>query len=116
MSFIQLAGGPRIEIPGGKPVSCPLVAGNVPHCAPDRAAFIVQGKAWAKGGSTANFRAIEAHGATVKVTHNRRKTASAVEITGAGPVVFEAKAYASNAEAKRFRWESGKFSVITTTP
>ena len=116
MSFIQLAGGPRIEIPGGKPVSCPLVAGNVPHCAPDRAAFIVQGKAHEKGGSTSNFRVLQAHSATVKVTHNRRKTASAVEITGSGPVVFEAKAYASNAEFKRFRWESGKFTVITTAP
>ena len=114
MSFIQLAGGPRIEISGGKPVSCPLVAGNVPHCAADRAAFIVQGKG--QGGSVANFRVIEAHSATVKVTHNRRKTASAVEITGSGPVVFEAKAYASNAEVKRFRWEAGKFTVITITP
>jgi len=114
MSFIQLAGGPRVEIPGGKPVSCPLVAGNVPHCAPDRAAFIVQGKG--QGGSVANFRVVEAHNAAVRVTHNRRKTASAVEITGSGPVVFEAKAYASNAEVKRFRWEAGKFTVITTTP
>ena len=115
MSFIQLAGGPRIEIPGGRPVSCPLVAGNVPHCAADRAAFIVQGKAHERGGSVANFRVLQAHNATVKVTHNRRRTASAVEITGAGPVVFEAKAYAANAAMKRFRWEAGKFTVINTT-
>ena len=114
MSFIQLAGGPRIEIPGGKPVSCPLVAGNVPHCAPDRAAFIVQGKG--QGGSVANFRVVEAHNAAVRVTHNRKRTASAVEINGPGPVIFDAKAYASNAQVKRFRWEAGKFTVITTTP
>jgi len=112
MSFIQLAGGPRIEVPGGKPVSFPLVAGNVPHCAPDRAAFIVQGKAHEKGGSASHFRVVEANGATVKVTHNRRKTASAVEIWGSGHVIFEARAYAANAPMKRFRWEAGKFTVI----
>jgi hypothetical protein len=113
MSFIQLAGGPRVEIPGGKPVSCPLVAGNVPHCAPDRAAFIVQGKG--QGGSVASFRVVQARNAAVRVTHNRKRTASVVEITGSGPVVFVAKAYASNAEVKRFRWEAGKFTVINTT-
>ena len=113
MSSIQLAGGPCIEIPEGKPVSFPLVAGNVPHCAPDRAAFIVQGKPSVKGGSAANFRVIETRNAVVRVTHNRRKTASAVEIIGPGPVIFDAKAYASNAQIKRFRWEAGKFTVTS---
>ena len=96
-------------------MSCPLVAGNVPHCAPDRAAFIVQGKVHERGGSSSNFRVLQAHNAVIKVTHNRRRTALAVEIAGAGPVVFEAKAYAASAAMKRFRWEAGKFTVINTT-
>lgn len=109
MSFIQIPGGPRIEVPDGKPVSFPLVAGNVPHCAPGRAAFIVQRKAHEKA---SHFCVIESHGVTVKVTHNRRKTALGVELEGSGYVIFEARGYASNAPMKRFRWEAGRFTVI----
>jgi hypothetical protein len=110
MSSIQLPGGSKIEIPGGKPVSFPLVAGNVPHCAPTRAAFIVQGRAHSDT-APGHFRVIQG-AERVKIYHNNRKTAMAVEIIGAGPVIFEARAYSRNAQFRRFKWEAGEFTII----